>query len=90
VLGEGKLSSIDEGVATIGIPRHYDSFVKQWSANGKTDQIARALSEALGRPVGVKFEIENEPEPPAPEPVDAGPIVEFVLKEFGGRLTKVE
>jgi DNA polymerase-3 subunit gamma/tau len=94
VLGEGKLSGIDDGLATIGIPRRYDSFVNQWSANGKRDQIARALSEALGRPTGVRFEIEDEPQSPAAKPAeadaDAGPIVEFVLKEFGGRLTRVE
>jgi DNA polymerase-3 subunit gamma/tau len=94
VLGEGRLSGIEDGLATISIPRHYDSFVKQWSANGKRDQIARALSEALGRPTGVRFEIEDEPQSPAAKPpqadADAGPIVEFVLKEFGGRLTRVE
>jgi DNA polymerase-3 subunit gamma/tau len=94
VLGKGKLNGIEDGVATISIPRHSDSFVKQWSANGKREQIARALSEVLGRPTGVRFEIGDEPEAPGPKaPVaeaDAGPIVEFVLKEFGGRLTRVE
>jgi DNA polymerase-3 subunit gamma/tau len=94
VLGTGKLRGIEDGVATIGIPRHSDSFIKQWSANGKREQIARALSEALGRPTGVRFEIEDEAEAPAPKApdadTDAGPIVEFVLKEFGGRLTRVE
>jgi DNA polymerase-3 subunit gamma/tau len=94
VLGEGRLSGIEDGLATIAIPRHYDSFVEQWSANGKRDQIARALSEVLGQPTGVRFEIEDEPQSPAAKPpqadADAGPIVEFVLKEFGGRLTRVE
>ena len=94
VLGAGKLRGIENGLATIGIPRHSDSFIKQWSANGKRDQIARALSEALGRPTGVKFEIDEEPAAPAPgaaeAEAEAGPIVDFVLKEFGGRLTRVE
>ncbi|MGD0388628.1 MAG: DNA polymerase III subunit gamma/tau [Tepidisphaeraceae bacterium] len=94
VLGAGKLRGIEEGIATIGIPRHSESFIKQWSANGKRDQIARALSEVLGRPTGVRFEIDDEPQPPAPKPPDAnaeaGPIVEFVLQEFGGRLARVE
>jgi hypothetical protein len=47
----------------------------------------------------VRFEIDDQspaavaPPPKAPEPIseeEAGPIVQFVLKEFGGRLAKVE
>jgi hypothetical protein len=51
------------------------------------------LTELRGQPTGVRFEIDEEqPEGAVPRPleVDAGPIVEFVLKEFGGTLTTVE
>ena len=91
-----KLAGFESDTAVIRFPRTAESFVKQWSANGKKDQIGRALSELRGQPTSVRFEIDEESSPPAPKPAeplseaDAGPIVEFVLKEFGGRLTKVE
>jgi DNA polymerase-3 subunit gamma/tau len=90
VLGMARFNGIENDMATIRLP---ETFVKQWNANGKKDQIARALTELRGQPTGVRFEIDEEqPEGAVPRPleVDAGPIVEFVLKEFGGTLTTVE
>jgi DNA polymerase-3 subunit gamma/tau len=94
-----KLTAIESDTAIVHFPRTAESFVRQWSANGKKDQISRALTELRGRPTGVRFEIDDQspaavaPPPKAPEPIseeEAGPIVQFVLKEFGGRLAKVE
>lgn len=95
-----KLTAIESDVAIISFPRTAESFVRQWSANGKKDQIARGLTALRGQPTGVRLEIDDAS--PAPVPVvstkpveaiseaEAGPIVQFVLKEFGGRLAKVE
>ena len=88
-----KFRGIENDLAIIRLPRSAETFAKQWNANGKKDQIARALTELRGQPTGVRFEIDEEkPEAPAAKPIEAdvGPIVEFVLKEFGGRLVGVE
>jgi DNA polymerase III subunit gamma/tau len=95
-----KLTGIESDVAIISFPRTAESFVRQWSANGKKEQIARGLTALRGQPTGVRLEIDDASPAPAPvavakpvEPIseaEAGPIVQFVLKEFGGRLAKVE
>jgi DNA polymerase III subunit gamma/tau len=95
-----KLTGIESDVAIISFPRTAESFVRQWSTNGKKDQIARGLTALRGQPTGVRLEIDDASPAPAPvvptkpvEPIseaEAGPIVQFVLKEFGGRLAKVE
>jgi DNA polymerase-3 subunit gamma/tau len=95
-----KLTAVESDVAIISFPRTAESFVRQWSANGKKDQIARGLTALRGQPTGVRLEIDDASPAPAPvapakpvEPIseaEAGPIVQFVLKEFGGRLAKVE
>jgi DNA polymerase III subunit gamma/tau len=93
VLGMATFRGIENEIAIIRLPRSAETFAKQWNSNGKKDQIARALTELRGQPTGVRFEIdEAQPEVPAAKPieVDAGPIVEFVLKEFGGSLIGVE
>jgi len=93
VLGMAKFAGIENDLAIIRLPRSAETFAKQWNSNGKKDQIGRALTELRGQPTGVRFEIdEGQPEAPAARPIeaDAGPIVEFVLKEFGGRLMGVE
>jgi hypothetical protein len=64
-----------------------------WNSNGKKDKIASVLTELRGQPTGVRIEIDDqqtETAPAKPMEAEAGPIVEFVLKEFGGRLTGVE
>ncbi len=51
-----KLTGIESDVAIISFPRTAESFVRQWSANGKKDQIARGLTALRGpadrRPFG--------------------------------------
>ena len=95
-LRTGKLVEIEQDMALIQLPAHADGFVRQWSSNGKKELISRALTELRGRPTGVRFEVDQPTEIPTPKtiappiPADNGPIVEFVLKEFGGQVVKVE
>jgi len=95
-LRTGKLIDIEEDMAVIRLPAHADGFARQWSSNGKKELISRALTELRGRPTGVRFEVDEAAEIPPPRtvappiPADNGPIVEFVLKEFGGQVVKVE
>jgi DNA polymerase III subunit gamma/tau len=97
VLKLATFAGIDDDMAILRFPHSAETFIKQWNANGKRDQIAKALSELRGQPTGVRFEVADAPPTPAaappaapPSAADAGPIVEFVLKEFGGTLTRVE
>lgn len=90
VLRMAKFRGIEDDLAIICLP---DTFAKQWNINGKKEQIASALTDLRGQPTGVRFEIDpNQPEIPAARPATAatGPIVEFVLKEFGGTVVGVE
>jgi DNA polymerase-3 subunit gamma/tau len=94
---------IEQGHAVILFPHHLDTFARQWSANGKKDQIAQALTDLRGEPTGVKFEVEEqEPDPraaaktapPVRSPIDPAtqddPLVKLIVEEFGGRVVKVE
>jgi hypothetical protein len=100
ILRVAQYDGIEDDQATLRFPHSHETFVKQWSSNGKRDIIAAALTELRGKPTGVKFEIDvgselqtpATPSAPAPRPAitDTGPIVEFVLQEFGGTLTRVE
>jgi len=93
ILGMTRFAGIENDIAIIRLPRSADTFVKQWNANGKKDKIASVLTELRGQPTGVRIEIDDEQAetiPAKPIEEEAGPIVEFVLKEFGGRLTGVE
>jgi DNA polymerase-3 subunit gamma/tau len=100
ILRLARFAGIEDEQAILRFPHSHETFVKQWSSNGKRDIIAAALTELRGQPTGVKFEIDADPDTqapatpsaPAPRPAitDTGPIVEFVLQEFGGTLTRVE
>jgi hypothetical protein len=102
VLSSARLAGIENDQAIIRFPLTHETFVKQWSNNGKRDLIANALTELRGQPTGVRLEIDETATQsqsaapaaaaPAPRPAttDAGPVVEFVLQEFGGELTRVE
>jgi DNA polymerase III subunit gamma/tau len=99
VLSFARLVGIEDDQAVIRFPPTHETFVKQWSTNGKRDIIGRALTELRGQPTGVRFEIDENSEPgapvvqstaPKPSVTDAGPVVEFVLQEFGGELTRVD
>jgi len=96
-------AGIQNGQAIIRFPKQLDTFARQWSSNGKKEQIANALTELRGEPTGVKFEVgeveanpraQARPTPPVRLPGDSGvqedPLVKLIVEEFGGRIVKVE
>jgi DNA polymerase-3 subunit gamma/tau len=76
VVSQSRLSAIEDNVAVIRIPASCETFAKMWERNGKKDLIRAALSETLGRAIGVRFEVDADPaaETPAPaaSPAAAG------------------
>ena len=142
VLTNVQLIGEEDGMALLLFPREVETFAKQWSNNGKKDIVAKALTEARGKPIGVRFLTTEQlptgsphtanaaakPSPPAPAAVStantapapangtasraaspavapapparlspellqealADPLVQDVLKEFGGTVIKVE
>jgi DNA polymerase III subunit gamma/tau len=117
-LSLARLTKIEENQAVVQFRHEGESFARMWEKNGKRDQIAKALTQIRGRPIGVRFEVEEAPvvvavAPPAaakakvemPErespampqlsapitdEIKADPMVQAVLKEFGGVVVKVE
>jgi DNA polymerase-3 subunit gamma/tau len=63
VLSMATFGGIEEGIAVIRFPHSCETFAKQYSANGKREKIAQALTELRGQPTGVRFEVA---------PADAG------------------
>ncbi|QOV88013.1 DNA polymerase III subunit gamma/tau [Humisphaera borealis] len=64
VMSQSRLDRLDpDGFAVISIPARCESFARQWDRNGKKDIVRDALGKAMGRGVGVRFEVEAEPEP---------------------------
>jgi DNA polymerase-3 subunit gamma/tau len=118
-LSLASLTSIVEDQAVMRFTNAGATFARMWETNGKRDQIAKALSQIRGRPIGVRFEVDPEPDAPpaaavarvaAPVPVavaespsaesraaipitdeiKSAPLVQAVLREFGGAVVKVE
>ncbi len=96
-------AGIQNGQAIIRFPQQLDTFARQWSSNGKKEQIANALTELRGEPTGVKFEVGEveanqragaRQAPPVrlagEESVPEDPLVKLIVQEFGGRIVKVE
>jgi hypothetical protein len=82
-----RIAGLEGGFAVIRFPRERESFARTWSTNGKKDQIARVLTELRGQPTGVRFEVDDaQANEPAGPPAEADPLVQWVLKEFGGRI----
>jgi DNA polymerase-3 subunit gamma/tau len=93
ILGMARFDGIEEDVATIRLPRAQETFARQWNTNGKKDKLAEVFTELRGQPTGVRFEIDDQEEPAAPVrniEEEAGPVAQFVLREFGGSIVKVE
>jgi DNA polymerase III gamma/tau subunit len=93
-LALARLSRIEDGQAVISFQRSGATFASTWSSNGKKDAIAKALTELHGRPMGVRFEVDEESATEAPAPsrrapapdVESAPMVQAVLREFGGEI----
>jgi hypothetical protein len=97
------LAGIEDGLAIIRFPSQCATFARAFAANGKREAIANALSTLRGTPTGVRFEVDEDAAAavPAAAPVSRGgvtippeieqdPLVQWVLKEFGGKIERVE
>ncbi len=97
------LMGIQEGKAIIRFPHQLDTFAKQWSSNGKKEQIAHALTDLRGEPTGVRFEVgkveaiaatESRPVSPVKASVDSDiqedPLVKMIVEEFGVKSIRVD
>jgi DNA polymerase-3 subunit gamma/tau len=63
VLSNAKLVKVEEDHAVVRFARSVATFTRSFEKNGKKDLLRDTLSKVLGRPVGVKFEIEeNDPD----------------------------
>jgi DNA polymerase-3 subunit gamma/tau len=67
LLSPGRLVGIEDGRAVIRYGTQHEAFVKMLERNGKKDLVRDKLTEVLGRPIGVKFEVDpdQEKQPPA-------------------------
>jgi DNA polymerase-3 subunit gamma/tau len=90
-------TGIQDDLAIIRFPSQGATFAKAFAANGKRDAIANALSTLRGKPTGVRFEVDDNSPPPAsrggmnvPAEIERDPLVQWVLKEFGGKIERVE
>jgi DNA polymerase-3 subunit gamma/tau len=97
------LAGIEDGLAVIRFPSQCATFARAFAANGKREAIANALSTLRGTPTGVRFEVDDDsataiPSAPpvsrgavtVPPEIEQDPLVQWVLKEFGGKIERVE
>jgi DNA polymerase-3 subunit gamma/tau len=59
VLSNAKLVKVEEDHAVVRFAQSVATFTRSFEKNGKKDLLRDTLSKVLGRPVGVKFEIED-------------------------------
>jgi DNA polymerase III gamma/tau subunit len=59
VLSNAQLVGVEDDQAVIRFSRSFATFAKMLERNGKKDLLRESLSKSLGRPVGVRFEIEE-------------------------------
>jgi DNA polymerase-3 subunit gamma/tau len=98
-----RFGGVENDRAVIHFPHHCATFAKAFAANGKRDAIANALSDLRGKPTGVRFDVDEDAAgavPSAPSPTGNGPsippeiqgdpLVQWVLREFGGKIERVE
>jgi hypothetical protein len=69
LLAGGSLASIDGEAVVIRYSKKNETFTKILERNGKKDLVRDGLAQILGKPVGVRFEVDesaSEPEPSGP------------------------
>jgi DNA polymerase III subunit gamma/tau len=115
-LSLASLNRIQDDQAVVRFRYEGESFARMWEKNGKRDLMAKAISDIRGRPIGVRFEVEEagavaaapvpvravqvaiaesaaaaaKPSVPITDEIKADPMVQAVIKEFGGMVVKVE
>jgi DNA polymerase-3 subunit gamma/tau len=77
LLTPGQLVAVEDGRALIRYGAQHDTFVKLLERNGKKDIVREKLSEVLGQPIGIKFEVDPdaplESAPASPSPRASAP-----------------
>ena len=61
----GTLQEIADGVAVVRYAHAHAASAEMLDRNGKREQLAGVLSDVLGAPTGVRFEVDPAPPPPA-------------------------
>jgi hypothetical protein len=72
VLSNAQFMGVQDDQAVIRFSRSFATFTKLLERNGKKEMLRESLSKALGKPVGVRFEVEEGPAAEA-EPASARP-----------------
>jgi len=62
VLSNAQFVGVQDDQAVIRFSRSFATFTRMLEKNGKKDLLRESLSKSLGKPVGVRFEIEEEPQ----------------------------
>jgi DNA polymerase-3 subunit gamma/tau len=75
LISNGSLAAIEDGQAIIRYTKKNETFRKMLERNGKKDLVRDGLSKIIGKPMGVRFEVDDSPEPEAPAPPTATPPV---------------
>jgi len=73
LLAAGRLAGIDDHQAVIRYENKDGHLPRMLSRNGKRELVCDALSRILGRAIGVKFEVDQPPDSPAPLPAADAP-----------------
>ena len=70
LLTPGRLVAIDDNQAIIRYAADHDTFPKLLGRNGKKEQVSDFFTQILGRPTGVRFELDaaTDSGPPNPQP----------------------
>ena len=58
-LSLASLNRIEDNQAVVRFRYEGESFARMWEKNGKRDLMAKAISDIRGRPIGVRFEVEE-------------------------------
>ena len=66
LLLDGRLVDVRDDQAIISYPPQHAFRLKLLEGNGKKDRVREALSQAFGRPVGVRFQLDSAATPPPP------------------------
>jgi DNA polymerase III subunit gamma/tau len=75
LISNGSLAAIEDGQAVIRYTKKNETFRKMLERNGKKDLIRDGLSKIIGKPMGVRFEIDDSPEAEsAAPPKSAAPV----------------
>jgi hypothetical protein len=71
LISNGSLKAIEDGQAVIRYTKKNETFRKMLERNGKKDLVRDGLSKIIGKPMGVRFEVDDTPEAEAAAPPKA-------------------